>query len=224
MALYTKNTPGAPVSGQYALSDQVVDSVGVTWTCIQAGLPGVFMPGGFKLSTNGTIASTTGLTGLELGDGILHQTVFTFAAVPLTIADATVGVGSKIYDFPEGRIYIVGATGTMAFTTTSVLASTLNASVSCRWGVGTTTQVNATLATTEQDILPVTTFTSSATINVANTATTAALASPAVFDGTGTAKDAFFNISVPTATDIDADATVTCTGNVIISWIFLGDY
>lgn len=134
----------------------------------------------------GGTATTTGLTSSEQGNGVVQKTVFTFSNVSLTVADATVGVGSKIYDFPEGRIFILGATGSATFTTSSILANTLNASSSSRWGVGTVTQTSATLATTEQDILPVTTFTSSATISVANTATTAALASAAQFDGTAT--------------------------------------
>lgn len=160
---------------------------------------------------------------VEKGNGLVHQTVITITAMPVTVADATVGVGTKIYDFPEGRLFILGGTGSAQFTTTSALASTLNTGVSCRWGLGTVTQSNATLATTEQDLLPVTTFAASTTINVANAATTSQLAAAAQFDGTATAKDAFFNISVPTATDIDGDATVLVSGSITISWILLGD-
>jgi len=172
----------------------------------------------------GAATTLTGMSVTESGNGVVQKTTFTFTNWTPTVADATTGVGTKIYDFPEGRIFVLGSTGSCTFTTTSVLASTLNASASSRWGVGTVTQTNATLATTEQDLLPVTTFTSSATINVANTATTGALAAAAAFDGTATAKDAYFNISVPTATDIDADATVAINGSVTITWINLGDY
>lgn len=156
--------------------------------------------------------------------GIVNRTLLTLTNVSVTVRDTQQGGGTKIYDWPEGRILVLGATGTMAFKTTSVLATTLHASVSCRWGVGTVSQSNATLATTEQDILPVTSFTSSATVNVINTATNAALAASAQFDGTSTAKDAILNISVPTGSDIDADATVVCTGTVYVTWILLGDY
>jgi len=96
--------------------------------------------------------------------------------------------------------------------------------VSSRWGVGTVTQANATLATTEQNLIPVTTFLSSATINVAPTLVPGALAASAQFDGTTTAIDAFLNMSVPLATDIDADASVAANGTITISWINLGDY
>jgi hypothetical protein len=154
----------------------------------------------------------------------LQKTTLTFANTPITVRDTEQGGGVKIYDFPAGRIAIIGATGSVGFTTTSALASTLNAGVSCRWGVGTVTQANATLATTEQNIIPVTTFSSSATINVAPTTVPNALAASAQFDGTSTAVAAFLNVSVPLATDIDANATVVANGTVTITWINLGDY
>lgn len=163
---------------------------------------------------------------VELGtlNGYLHKTDFTFTALPLTLADVTVGAGVKIYDFPEGTIHIIGAYGSVAETTTSALASTLNAGVTYNWGIGTTTQANGTLATTEQDILPTTNGTASATINVAGPASVGArVAAGAYFDGTATAKDAYFNVGIATATDIDGDATVTFTGTASIIWGFYGD-
>lgn len=154
--------------------------------------------------------------------GIVQKTVLTFTALPLTIRDTQQGGGVKIYDFPEGRIAFLGATGSIAMTTTSVLASTLNTGVTCNWGVGTTTQANATLATTEQNIVQVANITASATINVAGAASNSFGAATAI-DGTGTAVDAYLNVAVAGATDIDADATVTITGSVTIFWINLGD-
>lgn len=153
-----------------------------------------------------------------------HQTTLLFANLPLTLADATVGAGVKAYTFPEGRINVQGAVGSIFQITTSVLASTLNASVTCNWGMGTTTQASATLATTEQDILPSTALTASATINVAGAASNAKLAAAAQFDGTTTAKDVYLNVAIATATDIDGDATVLITGFATITWDFLGDY
>jgi hypothetical protein len=174
----------------------------------------------------GTKSGAT-VTVVERNTGIIHQSVFTFTAFPLTVPNAvagTQGIGAKFYDFPEGRIAILGATGSMAETTTSIILNTLNGGVTAKWGVGTTIGTNATLATTEQDLIPVTSITSSATINVAGAVSNAALSAPAQFDGTGTAKAAFLNFSVPTDGDLDADATITLTGTVTITWINLGDY
>ena len=162
------------------------------------------------------------VTVAEYGDGVFHQTVFTLAAIPLTVRDTQQGGGVKIYDFPLGRIMRIGATGTVAMTTTSVLADTLNTAVTCNWGVGSTTQASATLATTEQDFVQVTAITASATINVAGAdATGVGAAVLASLDGTSTAVDAFLNAAVAGATDIDADATVTISGTVKITWINL---
>lgn len=163
------------------------------------------------------------VTAVEYGNAFFHQTVLTLTALPLTLADATVGAGVKIYDFPLGVVTIIGAVGTVAETTTSTLASTLNTGVTINWGVGSTTQTSATLATTEQDILTVSNLTASATINVAGAAgTKVRTAAPASLDGTATAIDAFFNVAVATATDIDGDATTTYTGQVTINWIWAG--
>jgi hypothetical protein len=161
---------------------------------------------------------------VEEQSGVVHQTKITFTNLPLTLADATVGAGVKIYDFPAGRIGILGAVGSLSEKTTSALLSTLNASSVLNWGVGSTTQANGTLATTEQNIIPTTNVTASAVVNVAGAATNGALAASLQLDGTTTPVDAFLNVGVATADDIDADATVLLTGEVIITWVNYGDY
>lgn len=162
------------------------------------------------------------VTAAEYGDGTFHQTVLTLAAVPVTMRDTEQGGGVKIYDFPLGRIQRIGATGTIAVTTTSILANTLNTGVTCNWGIGSTTQASATLATTEQDFVNVQAFTASATIDVAGANSTGV--GPAVLaslDGTSAAVDAYLNLAVAGATDIDGNATVTVSGTVKITWVNL---
>ncbi|HEY4714593.1 MAG TPA: hypothetical protein VIH30_10195, partial [Aquirhabdus sp.] len=135
------------------------------------------------------------------------------------------GGGAQIYTFPAGRICRLGAIGSIAVTTTSVLASTLHAGVTCNWGVGSTTQVSATVATTEQDFVNVAAFTSSATINVAGAVANGVGAGVlASLDGTSTAVAAFLNLAVTLAADIDANATVTVDGTITITWANIGDY
>jgi Mrp family chromosome partitioning ATPase len=170
-------------------------------------------------------AAGAGVVAAERGDATLHQTLLTLTATPLTLTALTVqGGGIKVYDFPEGRILIHGAVGTMTFTTTSILANTLNLSSTGNWGVGSVTQVNPTLATTEQNIIPTTNFTSSAVINVAGSTTSKALAAALQLDGTTTAIDAFLNVGVASAGSLDADATITATGTILITWTNIGDY
>lgn len=159
----------------------------------------------------------------ERGTDTVHKTVFTFTDTPLTVLDTGTGVGVKIYTFPVGRILPLGAAGSIALTTTSVLASTLNASSTMAWGLGSVTQAgNTTLATTEQDFLQTTAITSSATINVAGAAAAGVgLAVVTPFAGVSTPTALFLNLAVATATDIDADATVTVTGSANVYWMNL---
>jgi len=196
----------------------------------------------FKYNANGTIktladdgTSTTTVnigapsgatvSAVETGNGTQHKTVLTLTALPLTLvnADGLNGKGVKIYDFPLGSITILGSVGHVAETTTSAILTTLNGGVTYNWGVGSTTQVNAVLATTEQDIQTKANGVSSTVINVAAAASTGALAGGAVgLNGTGTAIDAFFNVGVAADGDIDGDATTLWTGVITITWLFNG--
>ena len=156
--------------------------------------------------------------------GPFCQTTLTLNNVPQTVVNGTEYQGTKIYDFPQGRILVMGVTATLQQKTTSVLASTLNASSTGAISLGTVTASSTTLATTMVDLLPSTAFTSSATINVAGTAVSAALAASAQFDGTTTAKDVYLNTAYATTGDVDADATQTISGTIVITWTNLGDY
>jgi len=173
-------------------------------------------------ATNIGTLSFTGATVVEYGDGFFHQSYITFDSFPLTLLDATQGVGQLLYSFPGfGAITILGATGSLAEKTTSVLANTLNASAVYNWGVGSTTQANGTLATTEQNIIQATNGTSSATINVSGAVSyTNRTAAPAQF---APALSAYFNVGIATATDIDGDATTLWTGRIVLTWLYNGN-
>lgn len=165
------------------------------------------------------------VTATEKGDGVFKQTVLTLSALPITMRDTEQGGGAKIYTFPVGRITPVGAIGSIAVTTTSVLADTLNAGSTCNWGVGSVTQSNATVATTEQNFVNVAAFTSSATIDVAGAvANGSGIGIVTSIDGTSTNIAAFLNLAVADAADIDGDATVTVDGTITLTYAVLGDY
>lgn len=176
-------------------------------------------------TTAGVGAASVGtVTAVEYGGGLVHQTVLSLAAVPLAVADADAFGSQKIYDFPEGRILILGVTASVQFAVTSTRAGTINDSASLTWALGSAAASAATLATTMVDELPKTTKVLAAATTALNTASTAALASSAQFDGTATAKDMFLNVGFETGTDIDGDGTMTATGTVTVTWINLGDY
>jgi len=157
----------------------------------------------------------------ESGNSVIHQTVLALSALSQTITNgASEWVGTEIYDFPEGRILVLGATMTIAPTTTSTLASTITTGTTGAIAVGTVTD-DGTHTTTKVDLIPDTAYTSSTTINVAAAAAKAALAASAHFDGTTTAKKAFLNNKIATNTN---DGTMTWTGSITLTWINLGDY
>ncbi len=151
-------------------------------------------------------------------------TTLTLDNVAQSVVNGTEYQGTKIYDFPQGRISILGVTATLQQKTTSAIASTINSGVTGAVGLGTATASATTLASTMVDLLPSTAFTSSTTINVAGTAVSGALASAAQFDGTTTAKDIYLNSAYATTTDVDGNGTQTWSGTVVITWVNLGDY
>lgn len=171
---------------------------------------------------SGILAAVDGLSVVEYGTDHIHSTVFTFTNMPLVVRDTEVGGGVKVYQFPKGKIVRLGAAMTTTITTASAIASTLNSGVTGNHGMGSTTQSSATLATTEQDFIQVTNFTSSTTINVAPAAVTAyGVPSVTLLDGSSTAISLYFNVAVATATDIDANADVLINGTATVHWIKL---
>lgn len=168
-------------------------------------------------------ANGTGVTAKEVSPGVVNRTVLTLVNTPVVLADAAGVVaygGLKVYDLPEGNIHILGAVQSLALTKSS-------AGVNADWdgdiSLGTVTASNnATLSSTEQDIIP-TTATPQA---VAGATTGHAVSTAAVtLDGTGTAKDVYLNILVD---DADHDVTTTpcniiVNGTITLTWVNLGD-
>ena len=171
----------------------------------------------------GTVVPAIGVKVKHVAFGPFIQTTLTLDNVAQTVVNGTEYQGTKIYDFPECRMWVATVVATLQQKTTSVIAGTLNASSTGAIALGTATASATSLASTMVDFLPSTAFTSSATINVAGTAVTAVLAAAAFFDGTGTAKDLYLNTAFATTGDVDADATQTISGTVVITWINCGD-
>jgi hypothetical protein len=173
----------------------------------------------------GVIAGS-GAAVAEYNTGIAHKTVFTFTNSALALADeagVVAYVGSKIYDMPAGAILFLGATSDLDLTKSS-------AGVNADWdgdvGVGTVTASNnATLASTEQNIIP-TTATPQAVAGVTTANAQSTATENAVINGTSTAADVYLNLLVD---DADHDVTGTpcnliANGTITIYWINLGDY
>ena len=230
----------ADTTGNIAIT-HVGDNKSVTWT---AG-GGFDFIGAMALDAT-TISTTLGVTGVSTFAGIIttngngaivadkatavehlnetHTTILTFTLTgdnDLDLADGDHGTGIKIYDLPEGRILILGAT----INAVVVTSANYNASPNDVFVVSMGTAVGAddnTLTGTEVDIIP-----STELDTVSATALTldwhAALAASAQFDGTTTPVDIYVNAACTDASNSGAN-TYAITGTVTITWINLGTY
>ncbi len=154
---------------------------------------------------------------VENGMGPINQTVLTCTQTPISVVGASgVGFGGvKIYDFPEGRILVLGCTVSLEV---DPLDSGLEDADGGDFALGTTIVDEATMGdAADVDLCPKT------SIDPIGTAVGAALAASAQFDGTTTAKDANINLLIDDA-DIAGTEIVGMTGTVTLSWVNLGDY
>ena len=192
---------------------------------IQSNTGGIHVIDGDPLDKAGAaVAPATGeIVTKHAQFGPFCQTTLTLNNVPQAVVNGTEYQGTKIYDFPQGRILVLGVTATLQQKTTSAILTTLNSGTGAI-SLGTATASATTLASTMVDLLPSTAFTSSTVINVAGTAVSNALAASAQSDGTSTAKDVYLNTAYATTTDVDGNATQTISGTVVITWTNLGDY
>ena len=172
-----------------------------------------------KTSANVGALAGTNVTVVEYGEGTIHQTVLTLAATPVTLTDETGVVlygGQKIYDFEAGNIFVMGAVMDLDVTVDGNFSATAQGDI----GLGTITASNdATLASTEQDIVPTTAIAALVDSSGATDAITAAAIAP--IDGTGTDVDVFLNYLWD---DSDHNGgSMIVTGTITLTWINLGD-
>ena len=165
---------------------------------------------GAVVSNGGTVTAT------ENGAGAFHQTVLTLASTPIIIVGASgVGFGGvQLYDFPAGHIWVQGV---IVDALTTVLGAGVTVGGGGDYGIGTAVVGDADLGdATDVDLL------ASTSVDPLVTATDAALAAAAGFDGSSTAKNMFLNGLVD-----DADIAGTCTnlvsGTITVTWVDLGD-
>jgi hypothetical protein len=191
--------------------------------CDQGGNREVF--GGDVLFASGvTIKTEDGLgtkgTGVTVVEKIpqVHQTVLTVAST-VTMTDATTNgnEGSAVlYTFPAGNILILGAVADLTLTAGSGGITDTAAVVSSLGSVAAA--ADATLTSTEANIIPSTTSTLTGGVGAMNGQSTA----PVTLDGTATPAVCRLNLAVPDAGS-SADDTIAAAGTVTLTWVNLGD-
>jgi hypothetical protein len=171
----------------------------------------------------GAQPAVAGLTRTIKGGGGSYQLIFTFKAMAISVTDALAYASQKLFDFPQGRVYIKGGTATLAFAVTSARAGTINDNAAMDWSVGTAAASATALATTMVDIVAKQDHTLDGAVAAYTAAITANAEAAAFFDGTATAKDIYLNVSFPTGTDIDADGTLAVNGTITLNVEVMGD-
>ena len=168
-----------------------------------------------------SLVQTAGKIAAQHTGGFIRQTLLTLAAAQVSVVGATgVGFGgTQIYDFPKGRILVLGVVANLAFNFagTSVLATS-----TVDYALGTAVAADANLTdATDIDLCELTT-TGAATAGI-TAAKGGKLAASAQFNGTTTAKDMFLNLNIPDASMAETDI-VKVTGTILVTWVDLGDY
>lgn len=170
----------------------------------------------------GTVVSTTGLSVVETGDGVVHKTTFTIASgYELVEVDSGANGGhasTQLYDFPAGYIKFIGS---VLDVDVSCGTTGLTATATYDFGLGTaaTGTSDAALSTTEQNVLTKI----EGDLSGAAAALGSAYATDVAADGTSTAANLYFNAAFE-ANDASADEVCTISGTVIVTWVNLGDY
>lgn len=164
----------------------------------------------------------------ETGDGAIHKTVLTLASTPVSIVSVTTGAGvggTKIYDFPAGRILILGCMAALSLAVAEADEEDYtDGTPEGQIGIGTVAPANAdALGTdaTDDNLATAADFTMTDFVD----ASVNCVSEPSIqIDGTSQAVDAYVNALVD-AGDIDDDTTtpLLVSGTVTIHWLNLGD-
>lgn len=161
------------------------------------------------------------LAAAELGDGVMHKTVITMTNLVITMTDAGANGchgAHKCYDWPEGRVLIHGAHAALAIAA-GAGGITDTAALVCALGSAQVGVDNATLTSTEANVIASTNATLSGGAGAFEAVSGTALVH---LDGSSTAADLFLNCAVPDAGST-ADDTLTCNGTITLLWSLLGD-
>jgi hypothetical protein len=166
----------------------------------------------------GVAVARTNVTAVESAFGNVQKTVLTLASTPMVVTLGHVAYtnwsgSAKIYDFPTGRIDILGV---VVDNLTAVTNPTCVATSDVTYALGSVAGSGA-LTGTEVDLCPTNGFTQ--LTNYFDKA----LAASAQFDGTTTPLDVYLNCSI-SSNNVALATTNAVSGKITIHWINLGDY
>ena len=146
---------------------------------------------------------------------------FVLNAKALSIAGASgVGYGTVVLgDLPEGFVGVLGAFARLRFTSTD---ADIQATFDGDFSVGTTPTADATLSTTDANIIPSTSFGGAATSGVSPVVSGSSAAPAAPLDNSDGSLELNLNVIIDDA-NISGTADMTVTGVVTVLFAMLGD-
>jgi len=166
----------------------------------------------------------------EYGDGLNHVTVFALSAMPVTTGNTTgASFGSAgLYTFPEGGIKIGFCNAyftRISFNTTGGTDGDIAGAGSGDYSIGSTATADATLSSTDVNILPSTAMLDPFVVGVGTSNVSSVLAAPVGLNGNVTAVTAYLNVIIDDADVADAAAgdNVYFTGAIWLEWTWGGN-
>lgn len=186
------------------------------------------------LDAPGTLATKTGLTVVEKGNGAIHKTVFTFVEMEMISTDGTDAPNDAcwgtqlLYTFPIGHINFLGSHAQFPLAALEAVTGGgggFSDTADFGIGVGTVAIAQAVgfgLAGTEEDI--VAEMDVDLTSKTSDAIESAATGTAVTFDGTAGAKTLHLNFGTLDDADHGASADVLkVSGTLTILWSALGD-
>lgn len=168
---------------------------------------------------------TSGFAGTltELGNSIYHRTRLDFSGtISLTDTGSVNGAQGSVllYTLPSGAIQLGGGVGSLTLARTGTNATAMSSTGAVVLAIGTATPGtdNATLTSTEANIIQSTAFTLVAGTKASSLVATT---TPTIVDGTTTNASIRLNAAVP-STSNTGNTFLTVTGFVIVPWINVG--
>jgi hypothetical protein len=171
----------------------------------------------------GTLANVAGLTVKHKQMGNVIQSIFTLTNVEQSVVNGTEYQSTLLFTFPQTFIKVNGSVASLAQKTTSTLASSINASSTGAWSIGTAAASSTTLSSAMANFIASNAFTSSSTVNVAGDTVTDASRIAIIVDSNTSAKSSLYlNSAFATTGDVGGDGTQTFSGTFIVNWMDLG--
>lgn len=177
-----------------------------------------------SVNNPGEVPEVDGIEAIHNGLGVVNQTVLILDGVAIDVAKDDAYASAKIYEFPAGRILVLGVLASLQWGVTTPRDDTINDSADLSWAIGSAEASSDTLSDAMVDLIPKTSVTLEAEDSDLNETSNAALAESAQFDGTSSALGAYLNVGFETGDDIDDDGTLEATGSVTITWVNLGNF